>query len=90
MAVNLCYAGKAPGQVGEELGIRAELIRRWTREHEQKGGRSFPGKGKIDLSPDQARIAQLQRELKETQIERDILKKAVNIFSRSDGKFFNS
>lgn len=90
MAANLCYIGKTPRQVGEELGIRAELVRRWMRDHEKKGGRSFPGKGKIDLSPEQAEIAQLQRELKETQIERDILKKAVNIFSKSDGKFFNS
>jgi len=90
MSVNLCYTGKTSGQVGEELGIRAELVRRWMREHENKGGRSFPGKGKIDLSADQAEIVRLQRALKEAQIERDILKKAVNIFSRSDGKFFNS
>jgi len=75
MAVNLCYTGKPPGQVGEELGIRADLVRRWMREHGNKGGRSFPGKGKLDLSADQAEITQLQRELKEAQIERDILKR---------------
>ena len=61
MAANLCYTGKTPSQLGEELGIRAELVRRWMREHEQKGGRSFPGNGKIDLNAEQLEIAQLQR-----------------------------
>lgn len=90
MAVDLCYSGKTPREVGEELGIRAELVRRWIREMEGKGRRSFPGNGKVNLTPEQAEIARLQKELKEIEIERDILKKAVNIFSKSDGRFFNS
>ena len=32
-------------------------------------------------------IARLKKELKEMQMERDILKKAVSIFSKSDGKY---
>ena len=39
---------------------------------------------------EQKEIVHLKKELKNAQIERDILKKAVSIFSRSDGKYFNS
>lgn len=35
MAVNLVFAGKSPGEVAEELGIRDELVRRRRREYEQ-------------------------------------------------------
>jgi len=37
-----------------------------------------------------ANLARLKKELMETKLERDILKKAVSIFSRSDGKYSNS
>jgi transposase len=33
-------------------------------------------------------MRQLQKELKEVQLERDILKKAVGIFSRGNGKYW--
>jgi transposase len=39
------------------------------------------------LSEEQKQIKRLQKELKDAQLERDILKKAVSIFSRSDEKF---
>jgi transposase len=42
------------------------------------------------LSPEQREIAELKKALKEAQIERDILKKAVSIFSVSDRKSSNS
>lgn len=90
MAVNLCLTGKTVKQASEELGVRSEIIRRWVREYELNGGGSFPGQGKINLDSEHAEIARLKKELKETQIERDILKKAVSIFSKNDGKFFNS
>lgn len=90
MVVNLCYAGKSTGEIATELGIRADLIRRWKREHEQYQGGSFSGQGNPNMTPEQKQIAQLKRELKEAQLERDILKKAVSIFSRGDNKYSNS
>lgn len=58
---------------------------------ETKSG-SFPVNGKVILSKTEQELAQLKKGLRETQIERDILKKAVDgplrgIFSRSDGKY---
>jgi transposase len=38
------------------------------------------------MTDEQAEIAQLKKELREAEIEREILKKAISIFSRKDGK----
>ncbi len=90
MAVNLCYTGKSARQVAMELGIRSELVSRWKREYEANKEGSFSGNGKPVMTDAEKEIARLKKELKEAQIERDILKKAVSIFSRSDSKNTNS
>lgn len=82
MAVNLCFTGKSSKQVADELGIRVELLRRWKREHEQFQQGSFSGRGNANMTSEQKEIASLKRELREAQLERDILKKAVSIFSK--------
>ena len=78
---------KAEKEVAEELGIRADLVSRWMREytHYQEG--SFSGHGNPNLTDEQKEIVRLKRELKDAQIERDILKKAVSIFSKNDGRY---
>jgi transposase len=85
MAVELCHTGKSTKEVAEDLGIRAELIRRWKREYEYYREGSFSGHGNANMTAEQKEIARLKKELREAQIERDILKKAVSIFSRNDG-----
>ncbi len=85
-AVNLCHSGRTPKEVAEELDIRPDIVRRWKREMEQYGEGSFSGQGNANLTPEQKEIHRLKKELREAQIERDILKKAVSIFSRSDSK----
>ena len=90
MAVNLLFAGKSTKEVATELGIRTELVRRWRREYEQFQEGSFSGHGNANMTDEQKEIARLRKELRDTQEERDILKKAVRIFSKNDGKFSNS
>lgn len=90
MAVNLVYTGKSTSLVAEELGIKPDLIRRWKREHESYGKNSFSGHGHVNLTDEQREIARLKKELREAQLERDILKKAVSIFSKTDNKHSNS
>lgn len=90
MAVNLCLTGKSTKIVANELGIRDELIRRWRREYEQFSEGSFSGHGNANLTSGQKEIALLKKELREVQEERDILKKAVRIFSKGDGKYSNT
>jgi len=90
MVVNLCQSGKSTKEVSEELGIRPDMVRRWKREYTQYQDGSFSGYGNANMNAEQKEITRLKVELKNAQIERDILKKAVGIFSRSDGKYFNS
>jgi transposase len=90
MAVNLCLTGKLPKEVAQELGIKTDLIRRWKREYEETKEGSFSGHGNANLTELQRENLQLKKELREAQLERDILKKAVGIFSKGDTKSTNS
>ena len=89
-AVELSYARGNAKEIAEELGIRPELLYRWRRESEKYQGNSFPGKGKPKMTDLEKENARLQKELRDARMERDILKKAVSIFSRNDGKSTNS
>ena len=72
-----------------ELDLRSELINRWKREALANLGASFPGHGNKSMTEEQKEIARLKKELRDAQLERDILKKAVSIFSKNDGKYSN-
>jgi len=71
---------KSLSQVSRELDIRRNMLQRWRDEYLADPEQAFPGAGQ--LKPDEAQIAQLKRELRRTQMERDILKKAIAIFSK--------
>jgi len=88
--VELSYARGNAKEIAEELGLRPELLYRWRREYEEYQDNSFPEKGKPKMTDLEKENARLQKELWEPKMERDILKKAVSIFSRSDGKSTNS
>jgi transposase len=60
-----------------QLGITAPQLYKWRKEYEEFGQGSFPGNGKPN--PEQERIAELERKLKDAELERDILK-AIGIF----------
>jgi transposase len=51
---------------------------------------AFGGNGKKQLTEEQKELANLRRKLANAEMERDILKKAVSIFSVSDRKSTNS
>ena len=46
----------------------------------QFGEGSFPGNGNLKLTPEQEKIRLLEKQLKDAELERDILKKAISIF----------
>lgn len=77
-------------EVARDLGISAELIYRWRKELINKPDLAFSGNGKKQLTEEQKELAQLRRQLADAEMERDILKKAVSIFSASDRKSTNS
>lgn len=86
MTVELSKSRENLNELAQELGIRVELIYRWRTELLDKGEGSFPGHRKPKHTPEEAEIAKLKKQLREVEMERDILKKAINIFSRGDGK----
>jgi transposase len=75
-------SGKNGHEIEKDLGIGSGLIYRWrTQLAEEAAGsgiRTFPGNGK----PRDEELAALRKELKDVREERDILRKAVAIFSR--------
>lgn len=71
---------KSLRQVSQELDIRLNVLQRWRDEYLADPEQAFPGSGQ--LKPEDAEIARLKRELKQTQMERNILKKAIAIFSK--------
>jgi transposase len=66
-----------------ELAITAPQLYKWRKEYEEFGQGSFPGNGKLKQTPEQERIAELERKLKDAELERDILKKVIGIFSKT-------
>lgn len=90
MAVELSHHREDISKLAEELDIKPDLLYRWRREAKKAKGGAFPGHGNPKMTDEQKEIARLKRELRETKMERDILKKAVSIFSKSDGKYSNS
>ena len=69
--------------VAEKLGIQPELIYRWRRQMRDRGELAFPGHGREALSEDQQKIRDLEKRLRDAEMERDILKKAMHIFSKT-------
>jgi transposase len=72
-------SGKSARQLERELGIGSGNLSRWKREFAADGEGAFPGHGR--LTPEQERLRQLERENEILRQERDILKKAIAIFS---------
>ena len=69
-------------ELARDLGISPHNLNRWRREHRKRGELAFPGHGKEGLTPQEEKVRKLEKELQDTQIERDILKKALAIFTK--------
>ena len=71
---------KSVRQLSQELDIRRALLQRWQQEYLADPGSAFPGNGR--QSSDEAELAELRRQVRRLTAERDILKKAIAIFSQ--------
>lgn len=79
-AVRLLEAsGKSISEVERELGIARGNLWRWRREFAAEGEDAFAGHGR--LTPEQEELRRLQHENAILRQERDILKRAIAIFS---------
>lgn len=89
-AIDLSNSRGNVSQVAHELGIRPELLYRWRSQFTNDSKGSFPGNGKKQQSDAETEVVRLEKELAELRMEHAILKKAVGIFSKSDGKSLSS
>ena len=70
--------GLSIAQVARDLGLNDNMVSRWKKEAEQNGQRAFPGHG----HPHDEELSRLRRENEVLRQEREILKKAISIFSQ--------
>ena len=89
MVINLCLSGKTASSVAEDMDLDKSMVRRWVREHNKYQDNNFQGNGNVIMTDSEEEIYRLKQELKQVKIERDILKKAVGIFSKSDSTNMN-
>jgi transposase len=80
--------GNTQSKIERDLGISQGIISRWKRELRKDGEQAFPGKGR--LKPDDDEMRRLKRENERLRRERDILKKAVAIFSEDPNRYSDS
>ncbi len=68
--------GHRAAEVARSLGIHQNQLYNWKKKYSDQGDKAFPGKGHL------TELAALRRRLRDVEMERDILKKAVGIFSK--------
>jgi transposase len=72
--------GRRVAEVAQSLGIHENLLYNWRRKYLDDTVHAFPGKG--HLKPEDEELRRLKKELTDVKEERDILKKALAIFSK--------
>ena len=79
--------GHSARQVAKDLGIHESLLRRWRRKLEVRQARAagVSSSGTVTASAlvEQEEIRKLKRENERLRMERDVLKKAIAIFSET-------
>jgi len=68
--------GQKASEVARSLGIHANVLYNWKKRYAVEGDKAFVGKGHL------TEIVSLRRKLHNAEIEIEILKKAVGIFSK--------
>jgi transposase len=74
--------GMPIGKVARELDIHPNLLHLWRRRFLAQGDKAFVGKGRV--TPEEAEIRGLRKQLEKVKEERDILKKALAVFSKQN------
>ena len=83
-AVKLSYERSSITELASELGVLPDRIYSWRKEFADYGSASFAGHGVERLSDEGRRVKELEKSLKNTELELEILKKAIAVFSKID------
>jgi len=83
-AIQLAETRGNAAEVSRNLGIKPNILTRWIREYKDDEKHAFPGLGRMKEPEEE--IRQLRKRLADAEEERDILKKALAIFSQENPK----
>jgi len=78
--VKLAESGRPIKELSQEYGVSKSTINNWRRAYRKNGNSNVT----TQMSSEQKRIRELEKQLADATLERDILKKAVRIFSKND------
>lgn len=78
--------GASIEDLAQQYKIHPNSIYKWRREYLRYEEASFPGNGNKLMSAEEQEITRLKKQLKEAELEKEILKKALGIFSSPDRK----
>ena len=79
-AVRQLATGLPLAQVARELGVRAQVIRRWKDQVAVDPVTAFPGNGRAQTEASE--LERLRREVVQLRAERDFLKRAAAFFAK--------
>jgi len=79
--IKMALAGRPISEISNSLGVSASLIHRWCKTIPGTKKKNEGSTSSLDINSLQ-QIEQLKADLRRTEQERDILKKALGIFSR--------
>jgi len=85
--IELVRAGRTPTQLSREFGCAAQTIINWVAQSAIDEGKPLPGKEGLTAA-ERAELVQLRRQLRQVQMERDILAKATAWFAVKGEKTF--
>lgn len=71
---------RSVASIARDLGIHPNVLYKWRDQFEADPDDAFPGKGRLKSEDEELR--RLRREVENLKEERDILKKALAVFSR--------
>jgi transposase len=74
--------GMPVGKVARDLDIHPNLLHLWRRKFLKERDKAFTGKGRV--KPENAEIRKLHKDLEKVKEQRDILKKALAVFSKQN------
>lgn len=87
--IELVAAGRNPNSLAREFQCSAQAIRNWVRQDVIDAGTPRPGKEGLTTA-EREELARLRRQVRQLQMERDILAKATAWFAGRNGSSSNS
>lgn len=85
--VELAHAGRTPAELAREFGPNAQSIANWIAQDARDRGKPVPGKEGL-TSAEREELTRLRRQVRQLQVERDILAKATAWFAGKSEKTF--